>query len=87
MIVKIIDHKQKARFVNASFIKAIHEKGPAKCQVEVSGWTTRITVDQPAEAVAEIVSAALPTNIDAILAAEEERQQQAQSAATIAVIG
>ncbi len=87
MIVKIIDHKQKARYVNAAFIKSIQDKGASKCQVEVSGWATKITVNQPAEAVAEIVSAALPTNIDAILAAEEERQQQAQAATTVAVIG
>ena len=87
MIVKIIDHKQKTRYVNAAYVKAIHEKGESKSQLEVSGWATRVTIDQPADQVAEIINAAMPSTIDAILAAEDERQQQAQAATTIAVIG
>jgi len=87
MLVRVIDHKQKGRFVNAAYVKAIHEKGTDKCQIEVSGWAAKITVEKDAGSVAEVINRAMPSSIDAILATEEENIHQQQAATTIAVIG
>lgn len=85
MLVKVIDHKGKERYINAAFVKSIAPKGE-QTEIEVSGWATKIKVDRPAEEVATIINAALPSNIDALLATEAEQQQQ-NEAALIAVIG
>jgi hypothetical protein len=87
MLVKVIDHKGKPRYVNAAFIKTITPKTDTQTEIEISGWAVKIKVDQPAEAVALIVNAALPGNLDSLLAAEDEQQQAAQNAVLIAVIG
>jgi len=87
MLVKIVDHKQKGRFVNAVYVKAVHEKGVGKCQIEVSGWASKLTVDSDADTVAQAINAAMPSPLDALLAAEDEQAQEQQAAATIAVIG
>lgn len=86
MLVKVIDHKQKERYINASFVKAIHPKGPESCEIEVSGWG-KMKVDEAPERVAQTINAAMPGNIDALLISEEEQAQQQQQAAMIAVIG
>lgn len=88
MLVKVIDHKGKERYINAAFIKSITPRNETQAEIEVSGWATKTRVNQPADQVAEIVNAALPSNLDALLATEAEVQQQQQSqAAIIAVIG
>ncbi len=86
MLVKVVDVRGKERFVNAAFIKSVIPRNDAQSDVEVSGWASKVRVDQPADQVAAIVNAALPGNLDALLAAEAEQQQQNQ-AAIIAVIG
>lgn len=85
MLVKVIDHKGKERYINAAFVKSVAPKGE-QTEIEVSGWAVKIKVDRPAEEVATIINAALPSNIDALLATEAEQQQQ-NEAALIAVIG
>ena len=88
MLVKVIDHKGKERYVNAAYIKSVTPKDENRTDIEVSGWATKIRVDQPAESVAQIINAAMPSNLDALLASETEQQNQAaQNAAIIAVIG
>lgn len=87
MLVKVIDHKGRERFINAAFIKSVTPKGENQTDIEVSGWATKVRVDQPADAVAQTVNAALPSNLDALLAVEGEQQQAANNAAMIAVIG
>lgn len=87
MLVKVIDHKGKERFVNAAFIKSLTPKGTGQTDIEVSGWATKVRVNQNLEDVAQIVNAALPSNLDALLEAETEQNQAAQNAALIAVIG
>lgn len=87
MLVKVIDHKGRQRYINAAFVKSVSPKGEALTEIEVSGWAVKIKVDQPAELVAQVINAALPGNLDALLAAEEEQQQQANNAAVISVIG
>lgn len=85
MLVKVIDHKGKERYINAAFVKSIAPKGE-QTEIEVSGWAVKIKVDRPADEVALVINAALPSNIDALLATEAEQQQQ-NEAALIAVIG
>ncbi len=87
MLVKVIDHKGKERYINAAFIKSITPKNEIQAEIEVSGWAMKIRVGQTADRVAEIVNAALPSNLDALLAVEAEVQQQQSQAAIIAVIG
>jgi hypothetical protein len=86
MLVKVIDHKGRERFINAAFIKSVAAKGDDQTEIEVSGWATKVRVNQLADQVAAIVNAALPGNIDALLATEAE-QQQSNEAVLIAVIG
>jgi hypothetical protein len=85
MLVKVIDHKGKERYINAAFVKSVTPKGEMT-EIEVSGWATKIRVDRPADHVADIINAALPGNLDTLLAAEAEQQQQNETA-LIAVIG
>lgn len=88
MLVKVIDHKGKERYINAAFIKSVTAKDELRTDIEVSGWNIKIRVEQPAETVAQTVNAALPSALDALLATEAEQQQQAaNNAAMIAVIG
>ncbi len=87
MLVKVIDQKGKQRYINAAFIKSITAKNENQTEIEVSGWATKTRVNQSADQVAEIVNAALPSNLDALLATEAEVQQQQSQAAIIAVIG
>lgn len=86
MLVKVVDHRGKERYVNAAYVKSITPRNDAQTDIEVSGWATKIRVDQPADQVAEIINAALPGALDALLATEAE-QEQANNAAIIAVIG
>lgn len=86
MLVKVIDHKGKERYINAAFIKSIAPKNETQAEIEVSGCAVKVRVDQTADQVAAIVNAALPSNLDALLATEAEQQQQNETA-IIAVIG
>lgn len=86
MLVKVIDHKGKERYINAAFIKSITPKNDNQAEIEVSGWAMKVRVDQHPDQVAAIVNAALPSNLDALLATEAEQQQQNETA-IIAVIG
>lgn len=86
MLVKVIDHKGKERYINAAFVKSIAPKGE-QTEIEISGWAVKIKVDRPAEEVATIINAAMPGNLDALLAADDEQTQTNNNAALIAVIG
>lgn len=86
MLVKIIDHKGKERYINAAFIKSIAAKGDEQTDIEVSGWAVKIRVNQLPDQVAAVINAALPGNLDTLLATEAEQQQQNETA-IIAVIG
>ena len=88
MLVKVIDHKGKERYINAAFVKSVTPKDDSRTDIEISGWAVKIRVEQPAETVAQIINAALPSAFDALLAAESDQQNEtAQNAAIIAVIG
>jgi len=89
MLVKIIDHKGKQRYINAAFVKSLTAKGDAQTDIEVSGWAVKVRVDMTPDAVAEILNAAMPLSLDTVLAESEQEQQQqtGSNAATIAIIG
>ncbi len=87
MLVKVIDHKDKERFINAAFIKSLTPKNGTLTEIEISGWATKLKVKQPAEDVARIVNASLPNSLDALLDAEQQEQSETESAVLIAVIG
>ncbi|MFK7760454.1 MAG: hypothetical protein AB8C13_10990 [Phycisphaerales bacterium] len=90
MMVKIIDTKGKERFVNAAYIKAVTPKGDDKADIDFGSWSGAVRVNQPAEQVAEVINAALPSSFDEILAATDTNSQgndTFQAASIIAVIG
>ncbi|MFK7758349.1 MAG: hypothetical protein AB8C13_00200 [Phycisphaerales bacterium] len=87
--MKIIDTKGKEYFVNAAYIKSVTPKGDDKADIDFGSWNA-IRVNQPAEQVAEVINAALPSSFDEILAATETNTQSndnSQTASIIAVIG
>jgi len=87
MLVKVVDHKGKERYINAAFIKSITPKNETTTEIEISGWATKLKVSQPVDAVAQIVNASLPNSLDALLDAEQQEQSQNDAAVLIAVIG
>lgn len=91
MLVKVIDTKGKERFVNAMYIRSVLPKGLNRSEIDFGGLGTRIRVDQPAESVAEIINASMPSSYEAMMAAEliaaEQQNETQQNAAVIAVIG
>lgn len=88
MLVKIVDHKGKPRWINPIYIKSLIPKGDDATDIEVSGWATKVRVRQHADEVALAINAAMPDAAAYIAAQEDERaRQQAQTAATTAVIG
>ena len=91
MLVKVIDHKGKERFVNVMFVKSVAPKGEDQCEIEMSGWATKIRVKDTAENVALTLSAAVPGLLgamgSAVAAGEEQDQQTQASVATGLVVG
>ncbi|MCC5822483.1 MAG: hypothetical protein LAT64_02770 [Phycisphaerales bacterium] len=87
MLVKVVDHKGKERFINAAFVKSLHPKGDDQADIEISGWATKIRVAQPMDQVAEIINAAMPGSLENLLTAENEQTQSDDNAALFAVIG
>lgn len=87
MLVKVVDHKGKERFINAAFVKSLHPKGDDQTDIEISGWATKIRVSQPIDQVAVIINSAMPGNLDSLLTAEVEQTQDNANAALFAVIG
>jgi len=88
MLVKILDHKGKERWLNPIYVKSLLPKGDDATDIEVSGWATKVRVKQSADEVALAINAAMPDAAAYIAIQEDERTtQQAQAAATTAVIG
>lgn len=87
MLIGLTDTRGKLQYINAVYVKSVQSKG-ATCVVEVSGRTTKLKVKMPAEQVVELVNAAMPSSIEAILAAEDQIQaDQAAAAAAAAAAG
>lgn len=87
MLIGLTDTRGKVQYINAVYVKSVQPKG-ATCVVEISGRTTKLKVKMPAEQVVELVNAAMPSSIEAILAAEDQIQaDQAAAAAAAAAAG
>ena len=84
MLVKFQDHKGKDQFINAVYVKAIFPKGPTQCLLEISGRSTKLKISMTAENAAEIINAAMPNSLDAILAAEDQNHTDQMAAAAAA---
>jgi|GEM_PF-1211314 len=90
MMVKIVDVKGKERYINAAYVRSVSPKGADKADIDFGHWSGAVRVKQPAEQVAEIINASLPSSFDEYLAAIDQQAQtnnNATNAATIAVIG
>lgn len=90
MMVKIVDVKGKERYVNAAYIKSVTPKGSDKADIDFGHWSGAVRVDQPAEQVAEVVNASLPSSFDEYLAAIDQQGESNNTASvttTIALIG
>lgn len=90
MMIKVIDTRGKERFVNAAYIRSVTPKGANRSQIDYGGMGGSIKIDRPAQEVAEVVNAALPSSFDEYLAAtdvQNQTNQTAQTATMIAVIG
>ena len=88
MLVKVVDHKGKERYINAAFVKAVHPKGDSESEIELSGWTQKLRVKADPETVALAINQAMP-DLNALLGPlnEEEQNTQTQQAAIVATIG
>ncbi|MEM0983417.1 MAG: hypothetical protein AAGI17_05665 [Planctomycetota bacterium] len=88
MLVKVTDYKGKERYINAAFVKAVHAKSDDECEIEVSGWAYKVKVKAAPAEVAQVLNHAMP-DLSSLLApmADDETTTDAQTAATIAVIG
>jgi uncharacterized protein YlzI (FlbEa/FlbD family) len=87
MLVALTDLRGKMQYINAVYVKSVQPKGET-CIVEVSGRTSKLKVKMSAERVVEMVNAAMPNSIDAMLAVEDQIQaDQAAAAAAAAAAG
>lgn len=79
MLVKIVDHKGKAWYINAMYVKSVEPKGDAQSAIAISGWSMKMKVDMTPDAVADLLNAGMPMGMEPLLA-DLEAQQQAQAA-------
>jgi hypothetical protein len=86
MLVKVIDKKGGERFLNAMYVRTLIPKGPNETDIELGGMSSKIRVKEAAESVAMTLNAAMPNSFEALIAAEQQSQNE-QNAALIAVIG
>ncbi|MFT5423760.1 MAG: hypothetical protein ACI89L_001549 [Phycisphaerales bacterium] len=81
MLVKVIDHKGKAWYLNPMYVKSLEPKGEAQTAVTISGWSMKMKVDMTPDAVAELLNTGMPMGLEPILAdLQAQQQQQAASA-------
>lgn len=82
MLLKVIDHKDRERYINPTYIKSLSPKGDDECEIEISGWMQALRVRQPMDDVAAVLNSVhfathhVPTS-------EEAQQAAATSAATV----
>ncbi len=87
MLVKVIDKKGKERYINAMYVRAVVPAGLNQSDIELSTWSNKIRVNEPAESVALTLNSAMPNSIEAALIAADQQSQNEQNTALIAVIG
>lgn len=86
MLVQFTDTRGKIHYINAVYVKSVQPKGDI-CVVEISGRTSKLKVKLNAEQVVEIVNAAMPNSLDAMLAVEDQIQADQAAAAAAAAAG
>lgn len=80
MLVGLTDTKGRVHYINAVYVKSVQSKGTDSV-VEISGRSSKLRVRMPAEEVVELLNAAMPSGIEAMLAAEDQHQADQQAAA------
>jgi hypothetical protein len=91
MLVKVIDHKNKAWWVNPAYVRGLIDRGGGRTTIDVSGWPGHPKVDVPIDEVAGLLNLAMENlALDGATIAEQvaqsEAEQQAQQTAAIAAI-
>lgn len=87
MLVGLPDTKGRTHYINAMYVKSVQPKGQDST-VEISGRSTKLRVRMSAEEVVELLNAAMPSSIEAMLAVEDQIQtDQAAAAAAAAAAG
>ena len=87
MLVGLADTKGRVQYINAVYVKSVQPKGTDSV-LEISGRSTKLRVRMPAEQVVELLNAAMPNSLDAMLAVEDQIQaDQAAAAAAAAASG
>ena len=85
MLVGLDDTKGRTHYINAMYVKSVQGKGN-DCAVEISGRATKLKVKMPPEQVVELLNAAMPSSIEAMLAVEDQIQQDQAAAAAAAAV-
>ncbi|MBO6738770.1 MAG: hypothetical protein JJ916_02815 [Phycisphaerales bacterium] len=80
------DTKGRMHYINAVYVKSVQPKGNDSA-VEISGRSTKLRVRMPAEDIVELLNAAMPSNIEAMLAVEDQIQADQAAAAAAAAAG
>lgn len=83
MLVGLTDTKGRVHYINAVYVKSVQSKG-GDSVIEISGRSTKLRVRMPAEEVVELLNSAMPSGIEAMLAAEDQLQADQQAAAAAA---
>jgi predicted HAD superfamily Cof-like phosphohydrolase len=86
MLVGLPDTKGRMHYINAVYVKSVQPKGNDSA-VEISGRSTKLRVRMPAEDIVELLNAAMPSNIEAMLAVEDQIQADQAAAAAAAAAG
>lgn len=84
MLVKVVDHKGRERYINPAFIKSLSSKGDDECEIEVSGWMQALRVRQPMDDVAAVLNS---VDFGSLHLPSSEEADQASAASAAAVIG
>ena len=86
MLIGLNDTKGRVQYINAVYVKSVQPKG-VDSVLEISGRSTKLRVRMPAEQVVELLNAAMPSSLEAILAVEDQIQADQAAAAAAAAAG
>lgn len=94
MLIRLTDTKGRDHWLNPLYIRSVEPRG-VQCEVRLSfniGMSSTIKINEPAEQVAETVSAGLMSigagaAMSAVVSEQHFQQQQQQAAAAAAMSG
>ncbi|MBZ0172311.1 MAG: hypothetical protein K8E66_08030 [Phycisphaerales bacterium] len=94
MLVKVIDQKGKACWVNPAYVRGLLDKGKDQTGIDVSGWPGVVKVNVPLDEVAGLLNIAIETSnlsgamiSEQVARSEEALAQQQAAMAAVIVIG